>query len=228
MCIQFIAYFEIIWGSNPECRITFYPVIHHQYTQWTSLLEPFVSRVYHSTYLEDEDGASIYSGISLLLTEDDLKVSARCKSFVARPWSVIGRKGAHSESSSMLGIAVKGSDWKSILSPSLLPGLFFSEFPKSPLRLSFGPAIPSTEEPEYVTPQRHAVNGEPTLDQPPDLTDAVIKEGQYPVAHGGYSDVWRATWKRGGDIDDLKVHFRYLLSISLVSVLIFPRSLLRF
>lgn len=215
--ICFIAYFEITWGSNAEHRIIFYPVVQHQYAQWTSLFEPFVSRVYHSTsiphYIEDEDGSSVSSGISLLLIDDDSNSPTRRRYSGARPWSVIGRKTAHSESSSMLGIAVKGSDAKSVLSPTLLPTLFSNKAPNSPLRSSFIPdgdslslMKHSTEsQGEHIALQNHVVNGEPAEDHLPDLTNAVIKEGPYPIAHGGYSDVWRGTWNRGGGVDDLKV-----------------------
>jgi len=214
ICFFYIAYFEITWGSNAECSIIFYPVIQHQYTQWTSLLEPFVSRVYHSTsiphYLEDEDGGSVYSGISLLVIDDDFNSPTGRRRFSGgRPWSVVGRKPAQSESSSVLGVAVNGTDAKSVLSPTLLPTLFLNELPSSPLRLGFFPDGDSpplinrlTEsQGEQTAHQNHVVNG----DHLPDLTDVVIKESPYPIAHGGYSDVWRCTWNRGGGIGDLKV-----------------------
>ena len=215
--ICFVAYFEITWGSNAECSIIFYPVVQHQYAQWTSLFEPFVSRVYHSTsipqYLEDEDGGSVYSGISLLLIDDDSNSPTRRRYSGARPWSLVGRKTAHSESSSMLGIAVNRSDAKSVLSPTLLPTLFSNKAPNSPLRSSFipdGDSLPlmrhfTESQVEHDALQNHVVNGEPAVDHLPDLTDAVIKEGPYPIAHGGYSDVWRGTWNRGGGVDDMKV-----------------------
>ncbi|KAF8962977.1 TKL/TKL-ccin protein kinase [Flammula alnicola] len=218
-CID-AAYFEITWGNDAECSVVFYPVNHHQYTQWTTLLEPFVSRVYHSTsvpqYLEDNDGASVYSGVSLLVMEDEHKFGLRRRSSMARPWSLIGRKGAHSESSSMLGVDV--SDKVSILSPNLLPTLFLNGLSRSPLHLNFVPdadPIPSThlltESPtEYSTPSEDKlhVNGVPKGTPLPDLTDSVVKEGQFPIAHGGYSDVWRATWKR--DQCDMKVAVKVL------------------
>lgn len=200
-----LAVFEITWGSKSECSIVFYPIIHRQYTQWTTLLEPFVSRVSHSTsvprYLEDDDGVSVYSGVSLLPTEDE---RFGLKSAIARPWSLIGRKGNRSESSSMIGIEI--SDKASILSPNLLPTLFVNNLPRSPLHLSFLPqddGIPSihhlTESPtEYEGTQSEylLVNGDSSTTAFPDLTQHVVKEGHYPIAHGGYSDVWRATWKK--------------------------------
>jgi hypothetical protein len=113
----------------------------------------------------------------------------------------------------MLGIAVKGSDAKSVLSPTLLPTLFSNKAPNSPLRSGFIPdsdSLPlmkhfTESQGEHIALQNHVVNGEPAVDHLPDLTDAVIKEGPYPIAHGGYSDVWRGTWNRGGGVDDLKV-----------------------
>ncbi|KDR83111.1 hypothetical protein GALMADRAFT_113318 [Galerina marginata CBS 339.88] len=221
-CID-AAIFEITWGNNAECSVTFYPIVHHQYTQWTILLEPFVSRIHHSTsvpqYLQDTDGASVYSGVSLLPTEDEIDKfshTLRRKSSVARPWSLIGRKGNHSESSSMVG--VETSDRMSVLSPNLLPTLFLDGLSKSPLRLSFVPdeGIPSmhdlTESPqEYVSHGLH-LNGNGKLHDDvsalPDLTEWVVKEGHYPIAHGGYSDVWRATWRKGEG--DMKVAVKVL------------------
>ena len=113
----------------------------------------------------------------------------------------------------MFGIPVNGSDEKSILSPSLLPTFFLNKAPSSPLRLSFIPdsdPLPlmnrlAEPEGEHILPQNY-VHGERAVDHLlPDLTDAVTKEGPYPIAHGGYSDVWRGTWNRRGGVDDLKV-----------------------
>ncbi|KAH9480786.1 Tyrosine-protein kinase isoform SRK4 [Psilocybe cubensis] len=202
-CID-TAIFEISWGSKSECSIIFYPIIHRQYTQWTTLLEPFVSRVSHSTsvprYLEDSDGVSVYSGVSLLPTEDEI---FGIKSVIARPWSLIGRKGNRSESSSMIG--VETSDKASILSPNLLPTLFVNDLPRSPLHLSFVPedGIPSlhhlTESPTEYEPAEggHLLNnGYADSISFPDLTQHIVKEGYYPIAHGGFSDVWKATWTK--------------------------------
>ena len=113
----------------------------------------------------------------------------------------------------MLGVPVNGSDAKSVLSPTLLPKFFFNEVPSSPLRSNFipdGDPLPlmkhlTVSQGKHIAPQNHIFNGEPAVDHLPDLTDAIIKESPYPIAHGGYSDVWRATWNRGGGLDDLKV-----------------------
>jgi hypothetical protein len=170
------------------------------------------------------------------LIDDDFNFPNRHRySGGARPWSVVGRKAAHSESSSMLGIPVNGNDAKSVLSPTLLPTLFLNEVPSSPLRLNF---IPDGDPPpltnlltvsqgEHTVHQNHVVNGERKVDHLPDLTDAVIKEGPYPIAHGGYSDVWRATWNRGGGVDDSKVD-RISRTHFLISLLMLFRSPLKF
>lgn len=104
----------------------------------------------------------------------------------------------------MIGVEV--NDKMSILSPNLLPTLFLHDLPRSPLHSSFLPqedGIPSiyhlTESPtEYVAPPSEYLNINGDLDSSAlhDLTEQVVKEGHYPIAHGGYSDVWRATWKK--------------------------------
>lgn len=38
-------------------------------------------------------------------------------------------------------------------------------------------------------------NGRPSV---ADLTGHVVKDGDYPVAHGGHSDVWKAVWRKDG------------------------------
>ena len=180
----------------------------HQFNQWTTVLEPFVSRVVHSTYVpqyyEDADGASVYSGhVSLVPTCEDDKFSNRRRNSVARPWSLIGRKGVHSASSSVTNFDV--SDKVSILSPNMLPTLFLNgDLPRSPLHLSFvpendvSPMQLLTESPVGCVPPP-LVPG-----NVPDLTHRVRKDGHFPAAHGGYSDVWKAVWKRD-DVSDVKV-----------------------
>lgn len=114
---------------------------------------------------------------------------------------------------------------------------FLNKAPSSPLRLSLIPdsdPLPlinrlAEAQGEHISPQNY-VHGERAVDHLlPDLTDAVIKEGPYPIAHGGYSDVWRGTWNRRGGVDDLKVDgilnsHRH----SLISLLILFRSPLKF
>lgn len=169
-------------------------------------------------YLEDSDGTSVYSGVSLLPTENIdynyLNIEHGRKSALARPWSLIGRKGNRSETSSMIGS--EANDKASVLSPNLLPTLFLggpttAGAVRSPLRNGFLPddeEIPSihhylTESPieQAQNPLENLKIGEnlesdDVSSSLPDLTENLVKEGQYPIAHGGYSDVWRATWNK--------------------------------
>ncbi|KAF9564167.1 kinase-like protein [Agrocybe pediades] len=235
-CID-ASIFELTWGDKSECSITFYPLTAQQYSQWIELLEPFVSRVSHSTsvpqYVEGEDGRSMYS-VSILTTEEHDNGSGykfwksgrrRTSSGVARPWSLIGRLGYRSENSSMLGPDAKDKDVAdavSILSPNLLPTLFINrdDLPKSPLRLAFPTEedipflhqVTFTESPiEYASTEASTITLVNSMHSKScrqdssllDLSENVIKEGYYPIAHGGYSDVWKATWKR--DAGDIKV-----------------------
>ena len=185
-----------------------------QYTQWTSQLEMFVSRVYHSTSIPmdraraDGDNVSLLSSMSLLLTGDET-ILGRCRS-TARPWSMIGRKGPRSDSSSV----IQKGDQVSILSPSLLPTLFTnnSANPKSPTRSGFSVDIPP------LTPLLAAFSSE-IEEGVPNLTGKIVREGQYPIAHGGYSDIWKGVLQQD-DSQELKVDVFFLphLSFLIISI----------
>ncbi|TFK27549.1 TKL/TKL-ccin protein kinase [Coprinopsis marcescibilis] len=123
------AFFELSWvdPKNVEQTLALYPVMPLQYTQWISNLQNFVSEILHSTSVRetDEDLRSLRSGLSLITTGDETVYNRR--NSTGRPWSVIGRKGPHSESSSMVvQIQEKrdDSDRKSVLTPSLLHWMF--------------------------------------------------------------------------------------------------------
>jgi hypothetical protein len=149
-------------------------------------------------YVDDHDGASVYSGVSFLVTEE-YPLHPKPK---ARPWSLIGRKGTHSESSSVIGLDL--NDRASILSPDLLPTLFRKDGPvRSPLGLSFPPddKIPSmllTESPLDMDSNSLEIGteGRSSPFALPDLTEGVVKDGPFAIAHGGYSDIWTGVWKK--------------------------------
>ncbi|KAJ3517430.1 hypothetical protein NLJ89_g512 [Agrocybe chaxingu] len=203
------GYFQITWGNDSEGCITFYPLMPKQYSQWVSVLEPFVSHVTHSTsvphYLQEPDGRSVYSGVSLVSTYEEDKFGLTRRRSSARPWSLIGRKGFKSETSSLVGVEteVRNSDDASILSPNMLPDLFRPELPRSPLHISFVPdeAVPPLqlmmESPEEYSPPESIASD----DSLPDLTGQVVKIESFATAHGGYSDVWRAMWNKEGGAD---------------------------
>lgn len=219
---------------NTEQATVFYPVMPAQYTQWVSRLEQLVLRVYRSSSVPSpgDDGESLRTGFSLILTGDE-RMYERRKS-TARPWSVIGRKGTQSESSSFV-VEKREEDGRSVLSSGLLSNLFRSNEPNSSesnarrrsqsrtsgKRVPRGHTRHSAKSPlssgftmedllrDGQTPINgkllHVPNsGDSKLDTDPgrplvaDLTGQVVKEGSYPVAHGGHSDVWKAIWKRDG------------------------------
>ena len=186
-----------------------------QYTQWTSQLEMFVSRVYHSTSIPvdraraEGDNVSLLSDMSLILTGDETILGRRRST--ARPWSMIGRKGPRSDSSSV----IQKGDQISILSPTLLPTLFTnnSANPKSLTRSGHN----SVDIPP-LTPLLAAFSSE--IDESvPNLTGKIVREGQYPVAHGGYSDIWKGVLQQD-DSRELKVYVFFLphLSVLIISI----------
>ncbi|EAU86182.2 TKL/TKL-ccin protein kinase [Coprinopsis cinerea okayama7 len=124
------AYFELFWvdGSNTEQSITFYPTMPQQYTQWVANLQLFVTRILHSTSVPNMEGddigtGGIRTGTSFVLTAEETMYEPRRST--ARAWSVIGRKGPNSESSSLVAeMGNSPGEQGSILSPNLLPTLF--------------------------------------------------------------------------------------------------------
>jgi len=179
-----------------------------QYTQWTSQLEMFVSRVYHSTSIPvdraraEGDNVSLLSSMSLLLTGDETVLGRRRST--ARPWSMIGRKGPRSDSSSV----IQKGDQMSILSPTLLPTLFTNNS-ASPTRSGLSVDI------RPLTPLLAAFPSE-TDESVPNLTGKIVREGQYPIAHGGYSDIWKGVLQQ----DDSREHKVYLFFLAHFSILI--------
>jgi hypothetical protein len=240
------AYFELNWIDNVgvERILEFYPMMPMQYSQWVSGFEPFVERILRSTSIphqdECDDDESLHTGISLILTGDE-KMYERHRS-TARPWSLIGRIGAHSESSSLVNEAhLDGGDTTSVLSANLLPGLFngngngnsansiadgrstqrrlrsnesknrrthtrhrsaksplSSGFTRDDLRLDIN--TPKNGALSVPNSTLVSLNGqlEDERTSLPDLTGNIVKQGHYPIAHGGHSDVWKAMWNKGG------------------------------
>lgn len=206
-CID-TAFFEITWSHSPteDRSVIFYPMMPLQYTQWTSQLEMFVSRVYHSTSIpvdtragaEGDNFSVLSSAMSLIVTGDETILGRRRST--ARPWSMIGRKGPRSDSSSV----IQKGDQISILSPTLLPTLFTnsSATSKSPTRSGFSVDIPP------LTPLLATFFSE-TDETVPNLTGKIVREGQYPIAHGGYSDIWKGVLQQD-DSRELKVAVKVL------------------
>ncbi|KAK0462909.1 TKL/TKL-ccin protein kinase [Desarmillaria tabescens] len=161
-----------------------------QNEQWGSLLGFFAAAIDNELCSRDSlDNAS-------LLSEDE-DAGGRRRSH-PRPWSIIARKGPQSESSSFIRQDFGNNDI--LLSPGLLPTLFngTSDPPKSPssgethftpLSLHFDP--PPTPPPGLDTLDKH----DPSILL--DLTGKVTREGRFPEALGGFSDVWKGLWMDG-------------------------------
>ncbi|KIJ94195.1 hypothetical protein K443DRAFT_642502 [Laccaria amethystina LaAM-08-1] len=115
--------------------------------------------------------------------------TAQLEMFTGRQALEIGRKGPRSDTSSVL----QKGDQISILNPTLLPMLFTnnSAIPKSPTRSGLSVDIPP------LTPLLATFSSE---------TD---EEGQYPIAHGGYSDIWKGVLQQD-DSRELKVVVKVL------------------
>ncbi|TFK33028.1 hypothetical protein BDQ12DRAFT_658509 [Crucibulum laeve] len=197
-CID-IEFFEVVWGeeNGHEHSQTFHPLMPLQYEQWVGLLRRFVTFVDHSTSNPKTEFGEIW-----FLNEDEYEDHVHYSS-VAKSWSLRGRKDPHSENSSVL--QKDQSDRKSLLlSPNLLPTLFNNMLgiPKSPLSVKSMQLNSNDETIVKISKgdsklKINMVDEKDTMSLL-DLTGGIEKEGKYPAAHGGYSDVWKGIWKRDG------------------------------
>ncbi|KAJ7030108.1 TKL/TKL-ccin protein kinase [Mycena alexandri] len=205
--------FELDWtdDSNNTRTLEFYTTCAEQYDQWCGALEAFVPAVFvqHAPSPGASDlGADADEQHAGILSEDE-DAGGRRRSH-ARSWSLVGRKGPRSESSSLLrqegGWA---SDQESLLSPNLLPRFFGGSqdvsplainttFPRPHLGTAVNEALGGFEVPPTPPP-----DSEPYVEADPatllDLTGQVRREGSYPQAHGGFADVWKGVWDRQPD-----------------------------
>ncbi|KAE9403429.1 hypothetical protein BT96DRAFT_990287 [Gymnopus androsaceus JB14] len=149
-----------------------------------------------------------------------------------RPWSLIGRKGPHSESSSLhqqlleeVGQEVDRMD--EVLSPNMLPTLFTalsagsksSIPPLSPISLGGGAdgdtgGFPPMVMPPTPPPEGDLVHEISASERVMDFTGQVTLEGRSAVAGGGYSDVWRGILNssKNGRGQELKVAVKVIRS----------------
>ncbi|KAK0471351.1 TKL/TKL-ccin protein kinase [Armillaria novae-zelandiae] len=180
--------FTIEWTDSHA--LEFNTTCAAQNEQWCSTLGIFTA-----TTVDESRSRNSLDDDSLLSEDED--AGGRRRSH-PRPWSIIARKGPHSESSSMIRQDFGNNDI--LLSPGLLPTLFngTSDLPKSPssgethftpLSLHFDP--PPTPPPELETHDER----DPTILL--DLTGKVTREGRFPEAHGGFADVWKGIWMDG-------------------------------
>ncbi|GLB38631.1 putative protein tyrosine kinase [Lyophyllum shimeji] len=179
---------EISWvDKGHEMRhLKFISMSFPQWDQWLSTLEPFVPPIYRSPSVP----RVTFEGGEGPLSEDEDENGTMVKH--AKSWSVIGRKGPRSESSSFINEQPDDEDFS--ISPGLLPNLFNPpELLRSPSPLSPSYALISTDRP----PTPPAEDGLSSPSNPSallDLTGKITREGRYPVAHGGFSDVWKGAW----------------------------------
>ncbi|KIK57557.1 hypothetical protein GYMLUDRAFT_46128 [Collybiopsis luxurians FD-317 M1] len=242
--------FELEWGDADRMSMLFTcPSGEDQHYQWCSSLERFVPSFIDERYELYEpfdlgEGTAIQVGVelnrdedrtdaqSIILPEDspefaklnfDPNSGGRRHSH-PRPWSLIARKGAHSESSSLHQqlLDERGGEWEDILSPNMLPALFTgaggkgSIPPLSPISLGGGDTggFPHMLMPPTPPPDGDLVNEIDASEQVMDFTGQVTLLGGCAVAGGGYSDVWMAILNssKDGRGQELKVAVKVIRS----------------
>ncbi|KAF8889130.1 kinase-like domain-containing protein [Infundibulicybe gibba] len=183
---------EIEWfgDSGDSCYLQLYDMNLPQYEQWLAVLTMFVPHILDAPFiptmtLEDHD----------LLSDEEVAGGRRRTR--PRPWSVIGRKGPRSESSSMIyQLLDERLEYEAVLTPGLLPTLFDSPSPPdSPLT----PSMTSLGDSDDPDPPSYVFDLDGSLE---DLSDSITRS-PYPSAHGGFADVYQGIWHSGHK--DIKV-----------------------
>ncbi|KAF8073945.1 TKL/TKL-ccin protein kinase, partial [Lyophyllum atratum] len=201
---------EVSWlGNDHEVHyLSFVSMSYPQWDQWLTTLEPFVPPIYRPpnvprvTFGEDEEPLSgtfpPHPRIGLKDEDDSGRMLKHAKS-----WSVIGRKGPRSESSSFVN---EQTDDDLLISPGLLPNLFNPpEILRSPSPLSLTHALTPNDRPPtppaedgfgkaFGGPSDSLIYNYTNKGFLLDLTGKITREGRYPSAHGGFSDVWKGVW----------------------------------
>ncbi|KAF9502060.1 hypothetical protein BDN71DRAFT_1459245 [Pleurotus eryngii] len=207
--------FELDWRDGQDgstkglifCRLS-----QEQCDQWCETLRPFTTQYYRSADLDSGRGHCISLSSPLPVHHQNQIVVGR--SARPRSWSVIGRKGPRSDTSSF-----QQEKTEYLLSPNLLPRLFSTS---SDGLLSTRSNKSSSKSDRYVhralvqdirvmptEDKRESAGSKP----PPDLTGQIEKEAAYPSAGGGFADVWKGTWNVGnGSQDKVKVAVKVLRS----------------
>ncbi|CAK5271870.1 unnamed protein product [Mycena citricolor] len=198
---------ELDWldENNRLETIELFTSCTEQYDQWCATLEHFVPSIYQGSSGTIEENSNVPS--------DDEEAGGRRRSH-ARSWSLVGRKGPRSESSSLLQQEGCLSDQESLLSPQLLPR-FFGGGSQEVSPLAINTTFPrihlgTNELVGFDVPPTPPPESEPFAEEDPsvllDLTGEVCREGNYPQAHGGFADVWKGTWgKQPGNWVAIKV-----------------------
>ncbi|KAI3608695.1 hypothetical protein WG66_003719 [Moniliophthora roreri] len=194
--------FEIEWTDDAgvSYRLEFSSSCEAQNEQWCSLLRLFALSVYEAESDSEGDDLDVLEPEEVIFSEDECPDGRRRTH--PRPWSLIARKEPRSESSSLLRQEIYETE--NLLSPTLLPTLFSGlamERSKSPVSIGFQDVEPLpmrlTDEKTPFTPSPEVSflgqDATPLLD----LTGLITKDGRFPEAHGGFADVWKATWRDG-------------------------------
>ncbi|KAJ7585178.1 TKL/TKL-ccin protein kinase [Mycena floridula] len=194
---EFESTFEIDWADEREDdedfnTLEFMTTCPAQTLQWREALQMFVPCV---TYEQPIPQISLYeeNDESPYYSEDDDEVNDGRIISNPRPWSLIGRKGPRSETSSFIQQELS-NETEMPLSPNLLPDLFNhnnNDIPWRPLSVSPGETFPfemTLEDQTLEIPHDGVLL---------DLTGKIKKEGRFPAAHGGFADVWKGVWRDG-------------------------------
>ncbi|KAJ4480939.1 hypothetical protein J3R30DRAFT_3287727 [Lentinula aciculospora] len=198
----------------------------HQLNQWCSALDRFVRLVNDARYtISIPVGESLRPGFQVEGDDGDdgdvqkffqfnlsLESSDGRRHSHPRPWSLIARKGAHSESSSLHQQLLEERD-QDVLSPNMLPTLFTSLSvgskgsipPLSPIASSGVIREPVEFQHMVILVSPISILFTHTDDDPNvivheiaaservmDFTGQISLLGGCAVAGGGYSDVWKA------------------------------------
>ncbi|KAG9217667.1 hypothetical protein CCMSSC00406_0003644 [Pleurotus cornucopiae] len=181
---------ELDWRDGQGGRtkgLIFCRLGQEQCDQWCETLRPFTTQYYRSPDLDSGRGHCIPLSSPLPVHHQNQVVLGR--SARPRSWSVIGRKGPRSDTSSF-----QQEKTEYLLSPNLLPRLFSTS---SDGLLSPRSNKSSSKSDRYVHRALvQDITAMPTEDKresagkpPPDLTGQIEKEAAYPSAGGGFADV---------------------------------------
>ncbi|TDL15392.1 kinase-like protein [Rickenella mellea] len=207
---------EVVWLDSDAINtsmVTLSFLTEPQFQQWISMFRGIIP----------EDSLLLYSGlggIPLPVIEDEsaddqeepqqdqlstyLSTAGSRRTTKARPWSLRARKDG-TPVSSVLRVSI--DDRQLPTSPSVLPQLFdgqtgaYLQPPKSPLSISIDvdstPDVPdasSGASDKSTTPPPDSGYSSDDMVPVVDLTGQITRLGKYPMAHGGYADVWMADW----------------------------------
>ncbi|KIM89875.1 hypothetical protein PILCRDRAFT_812658 [Piloderma croceum F 1598] len=202
---------EIDWFEHDIFHThSFTALFAGQCDQWYIALQQLVSQT---------DSVDLHQVVpDVAIPSDDDGLGGRRTTY-PRPWSLIGRKGPRSNSSSM--IRQEHYEYGLPQSPNALPSLFYGLHDialrsPSPSRLSAKTVflqdmhengmldqLSSLPPPGSIT-----INSRSNTDHLLDLTGKIMREGKHPCAHGGFADVWKCMWRQ--DSGDCKVAIKVL------------------